>query len=89
MDRRLRPVGKFGQLLGQQRVVVVDFESFIDPKDIQQVELEALGMFVDHWNKYDKILVLLGSGLVKCWSIRASEQEIETLVRQRLKLLEE
>lgn len=82
MDRRLR-------VPGQKPIVVVDFESFSDPKDIQPVELEALAMFVDHWNSYDKILVQLGSSLVKCWSIRASEQEIEALVRQRLKLLEE
>lgn len=82
IDRRLRQIG-------QQRIVVVDFESFIDPNDIQQIELEALGMFVEHWNKYDKILVLLGSDLVKCWHERTNEHQIEELVRRKLKLLEE
>lgn len=67
---------------------IVDYESFIDPTAISEVEIEALAMFVPYWNKYDQIVTILASKLMVCWNESWGEAQVEVFLRDELKAFE-
>lgn len=75
--------------LGSLPVELTDMQSFMDPSNPQQSEIDLLVMCVPHWRSEDEVIVRLGCGIVSLWSDMYSEEDIDKYCRKTLKQLED